>query len=83
MSTNGSSAVDVSFLEKCSEVLSGFSDRFGAMLTGLFGSSNERYVRRLGYIRTRDAQRNYTITPGSLLARINSHEDAIDRKSVV
>ena len=40
-------------------------------LTGLFGASNERLMRRLGFLRKGDQT---TITPGSLLDKINQQE---------
>src|SRR5438876_10974610 len=74
MSTNAQ-AVDVGVLEKIGETLSAFSDNFGRFLTRLFGSSNERFVRKLGYVRTRKAAQPYSVTPGSLLAQMNALEE--------
>src|SRR5437660_8676780 len=74
MSTNAQT-VDVGVLEKIGETLSSFSDTFGQFLTRLFGSSNERFIRKLGYVRTRYAHQPYAVTPGSLLARINALEE--------
>jgi preprotein translocase subunit SecA len=48
--------------------LTGIIERF---LTGLFGASNERLMRRLGFVRRGDQT---TITPGSLLHKINEQE---------
>src|SRR3989442_8779815 len=74
MSTNAQS-MDVGILEKIGETLSGFSETVGQFLTRLFGSSNERFIRKLGYVRTRNARQAYTVTPGSLLARMNALEE--------
>ena len=52
MSTETS--MDVGFWEKLGDGLSAFSEGLGKFLLGLFGSSNERYVRKLGYIRARE-----------------------------
>jgi preprotein translocase subunit SecA len=41
-------------------------------LLRLLGSSNERFVRKLGYIRNRDG--SHTVIPGLLLARVNELE---------
>ena len=49
MSTETS--MDVGFWEKLGDGLSAFSEGVGKFLLRLFGSSNERYVRGLGYIR--------------------------------
>ena len=55
-------------------------DSLGAMVEGivsflgrLFGSSNERTIRSLGYIRHRDG--SYTVVTGSLLANVNDLEE--------
>ena len=57
------------------------TDNLGAMSEGvvgflgkLFGSSNERVVRRLGYLRPRHSE-SHVVTPGSLLDQVNSLED--------
>src|SRR5262249_44676895 len=44
-------------------------------LTRLLGSSNERFVRKLGYLRARNASDQPRITPGSLLDRVNQLEE--------
>ena len=49
--------MDVSLWEKLSDGLSAFSEGAAQFLTRLFGSSNERYIRKLGYIRTRGFNR--------------------------
>lgn len=69
------SSMDVGFWEKLGDGLSSFQERFGGFLTRLFGSSNERYVRALGYIRAGRGQTQHTVIAGSLLAQINSFED--------
>jgi preprotein translocase subunit SecA len=38
----------------------------------LFGSSNQRYIRKLGYVRAKDG--SHTVIPGSLLAQVNDLE---------
>ncbi|MGE3803143.1 MAG: preprotein translocase subunit SecA [Gemmataceae bacterium] len=67
--------VDSGFWDKLSDGLSAFSEGVAGFLMRLFGSSNERYIRRLGYVRTRDLANPYTVTPGSLLARVNALEE--------
>src|SRR5205814_7407239 len=65
--------LDVSIWEKLGDALSAFSEGFSQFLTRLFGSSNERYVRKLGYIRNKDG--SYSVEPGSLLAQVNDLEE--------
>src|SRR5262249_47203344 len=65
-------AVDVSIWEKIGDGFTTFAEGLGTVLTRLFGSSNERMVRQLGYIRAKDG--SYTVTPGSLLAQVNELE---------
>src|SRR5207245_2366258 len=64
-------AADVSFWEKLGDGLSAFSEGFGKFLMRLMGSSNERYVRKLGYIRASKPGATHTVIPGSLLAQVN------------
>src|SRR5438067_2472025 len=71
MSTD--TTVEVSVWEKIGDGFSAFSEWISSSLTRVMGSSNERYVRKLGYIRNR-ATGTHTVTPGSLLAQINALE---------
>src|SRR5262245_36971576 len=68
-------SLDVSFWEKLGDGLSAFSERVGGWLTRLLGSSNERAIRELGYIRPTDPTKPHTVILGSLLAQVNSHEE--------
>src|SRR5947199_3503178 len=72
--------MDVGFLEKVGDTLTSFSEGFVNFLTRLLGSSNENYIRKLGYVRSRDRQ-SYTVTPGSLLARVNELEPQMQAMS--
>jgi preprotein translocase subunit SecA len=67
--------MDVSFLEKLGDGFSAFSEGVGQFLTRLFGSSNERYIRKLGYLRSRDPEVPHRVVPGSLLAQVNTLEE--------
>src|SRR5262245_9454590 len=67
--------MDVSFWEKLSDGLSSFSDSVGKFLMRLFGSSNERYVKNLGYIRPATPTAQATVIPNSLLHQVNSLEE--------
>jgi preprotein translocase subunit SecA len=71
MSTDQSS-MDVSFLEKIGDKLSAFSEAVANFLTRLLGSSNERHIRKLGYVRHKDG--THEVIPGSLLAQVNELE---------
>lgn len=57
-------------------VVLGGAERF---ITNIFGSSNERRVRNIGY--SRDKHGNTTILPGSFLDRINRLEPDLERLS--
>ncbi len=61
--------------EKVSDGVSSFFDGAGTAITRMLGSSNERYVRQLGYIRPNKPGAVPVITPGSLVAQINSFEE--------
>src|SRR5262249_13951476 len=69
-------AADGGFLEQAwdtlTDRLSAFSEWVSRLLLRVFGSSNERYIRKLGYVRGRDG--SYTVVPGSLLAQVNELE---------
>src|SRR2546427_801747 len=66
--------VEMSFWDKLTERLSGISDTVGKLLLRLFGDSNERYVRKLGYTAARRPGEAAVIAPGSLIAQINELE---------
>jgi preprotein translocase subunit SecA len=74
MSTDNTS-LDVSIWERLSDGLSAFSEGVSNFLTRLMGSSNERYVRKLGYIRPSRPGVTATVIAGSLLAQVNELED--------
>ncbi|MBS0204854.1 MAG: preprotein translocase subunit SecA [Planctomycetes bacterium] len=68
------------------EILDKFGDAFNVVLGGterfitrMFGSSNERRVRGIGYVR--DKQGNSSIVPGSTLDRINQLEPTYETLS--
>ncbi len=72
--TSATATVNASFLERLGDGLSAFSDNVSRFLTRLMGSSNERYVRKLGYIRAKTPGSTHTVIPGSLLEQINELE---------
>jgi len=59
------------FLERIGDFFVALTAMIERFLTGLFGASNERMMRRLGFLRKGDQT---TILPGSLLAHINDQE---------
>jgi preprotein translocase subunit SecA len=65
---------DTSFWDSLSDGLSAFSEGVGKVLTRIMGSSNERLVRKLGYVRPAKGATAHTVVSGSLLAQINSFE---------
>lgn len=67
------------FLDKLGDWFTAFTAWIERFITRLFGSSNERRVRQLGYIR--DKSGNVTITKGSLIDRINQLEPEVERLS--
>jgi len=73
MSTETS--MDVSFFEKLGDTLSATSETIANFLTRVLGSSNERYIRKLGYIRSRNSSGDYTVIPGLLLDQVNRLEE--------
>jgi preprotein translocase subunit SecA len=74
-----SADTDLSFFEQLGDKFSAFSEGVANFITHLFGSSNERHIRKLGYIRARDG--SYSIVPGSILARVNALEPEMRAKS--
>src|SRR5207253_7755092 len=69
------SSMDVSFLERGGDFLANLSEIVGKFLTRLFGSSNERLTRSLGYIASKDVTRPPTVVAGSLLDQVNALEE--------
>jgi preprotein translocase subunit SecA len=67
--------MDVTFLEKVGDAWTSFSEGLVLFLTRLLGSSNERYIRKLGYIRGKRPTDPYTVVPGLLLAEVNELEE--------
>src|SRR5262245_36932421 len=66
--------MDVSIWEKLGDTFTSLTEGIVNFLGRLFGSSNERTIRSLGYLRSRDANVTHTVTPGSLLAQVNELE---------
>src|SRR5262249_32451499 len=66
--------VGVGILEKIGDAFNAFSEKTVSILTRLMGSSNERIVRQLGLVRSKDPQTPYRVIPGSVLGRVNDLE---------
>src|SRR5262249_5561514 len=75
------SQLEMGFLEKLGEKFSNFGDGTVKFITRLFGSSNERFVRKLGFITSHDPVKPHTVIPGSQLARVNELEPAMQALS--
>jgi preprotein translocase subunit SecA len=71
----------VSPWEYFTDALGAFSEGVVNFLGRLFGSSNERQIRALGYLPSRDPSANHIVTPGSLLAQVNDLEETMKAKS--
>jgi preprotein translocase subunit SecA len=67
--------VEVSFWDRLTDKFSAFAEGIVNFLGRIFGSSNERTIRSLGYLRPRDVNSPHTVVPGSLLAQVNDLED--------
>jgi preprotein translocase subunit SecA len=73
--------LDVSIWERIGDSFGAFSEGVVNFLGRLFGSSNERHIRSLGYLHSRDANSTHIVAPGSLLARVNELEEVMHAKS--
>src|SRR3990172_2278302 len=67
------------FLDNLAEWFNAFTAAIERLITGIFGSSNERRVRKIGFLR--DKRGNDTIAPDSVLARIRDLEPAYENLS--
>ena len=66
-------------IDKVGEFFNGMTSLAERGIRGVFGSSNERAVRRVGYVRNRDG--SSLIIPGSALDRINQLEPDYEKLS--
>ena len=67
------------FLEKVGDFFTAATTKFERGITNLFGSSNDRRIRQLGFVR--DKQGNTSVSPGSLLERVAALEPDWQRKT--
>src|SRR5579884_205851 len=61
--------------DRVSTAVGGFMEGTMKLFTRLFGSSNERYIKALGYIRADKPGAAHTVVPGSLLDQVNRLEE--------
>src|SRR5438309_1408051 len=73
--------MDVSFFEKLGDGLSATSEAIANFLTRVLGSSNERHIRRLGYIGSKNSSGTYKVIPGLLLHQVNVLEEKMQALS--
>src|SRR5262249_50300947 len=66
--------MEAGYWESFTDKLSAMSEGVVNFLGRMFGSSNERVVRRLGYNRPRGSE-GHSVIPGSLLDQVNSLEE--------
>jgi preprotein translocase subunit SecA len=64
-------------LERIGDGFNAFSEWVSRGLTRVLGSSNERTIRKLGYVRVKNAEKPYTVIPGSLLDQVNALEETM------
>ena len=76
----GTQEVESTFLERLGDKFTSLSEGFVGFLTRMMGSANENTIRKLGYIRSKD-KKSYSITPGSLLARVDELEPTMEAKN--
>jgi preprotein translocase subunit SecA len=68
-------SVQGSIWDRIADFLTALSETVAKLLTRVFGSSNERYIRALGYQRSYDPRTPPTVVPGGFLAQVNSLEE--------
>jgi preprotein translocase subunit SecA len=73
--------MDISVWERFADSVGAFSENVVGMLGRMFGSSNERYVRSLGYLKSRSVDLTHIVSPGSLLAQVNALEETMRAKT--
>ncbi|WP_020471216.1 preprotein translocase subunit SecA [Zavarzinella formosa] len=67
--------LEMGFLEKLGEKFTSLGDGVSKLLTRVMGSSNERFIRKLGFIGSKDPNKPHTIIAGSAIAKINALEE--------
>ena len=68
------SKMELNFFEKLGDGFTRFTEGIVGFMTRLFGSSNERHIRGLGYLRS-PRSHEHTVVPGSVLHQVNELEE--------
>ncbi len=68
------SKLEMGFLEKLGEKFTSLGDGVVRLMTGVLGSSNERFIRKIGFIASKDTGKPHYVIPGSAIAKINALE---------
>lgn len=71
------SALEATWWEKLTDSLNALSEGIVNFLTRLLGSSNERQLRAIGYLRPQPGQDQHGVVPGSILDQVNSLEETM------
>jgi preprotein translocase subunit SecA len=66
--------LEVSFWERVTDSLGAMTEGVVGFLGRLFGSSNEKLIKAVGYVRTKGSE-THAIVPGSILNQVNSWEE--------
>src|SRR5437867_1867047 len=75
------SKMELNFWERFTDSVGSFSEGVVGFLGRMFGSNTERYVKNIGYLRSRDPEITHTVVPGSILAQVNALEESMLAKS--
>jgi preprotein translocase subunit SecA len=73
--------MEISFWERLADWFGAFSESIVDFLGRLFGSSNERFVKNIGYLRSRNPEVTHEVAAGSILAQVNDLEETMKAKS--
>jgi preprotein translocase subunit SecA len=73
-------AMDTTLWDKLGDKFNGVVEGSIGFITRLFGTANDRTVRQIGYIRTKNAD-THTIVPGSVLDKTNALEPEMEKLS--
>jgi preprotein translocase subunit SecA len=69
--------MEISFWEKLTDSFGAFTESIVRFLSRLFGSSNERQITSIGYIRPRGGEEQHKVIPGSILDQVNALEETM------
>src|SRR5579864_1123334 len=72
---------DISVLERIGDGFGAFSEKAVVFISRIFGSSNDRFVKRLGLIASAQAGQPNRVIPGSLLDKVNAIEPEMKKLS--